>query len=250
MDVFSIDEASLDELQSGVREEEGGCRCLVCGERFHEGEIYPVEGRLFDCRRAARLHVERAHGGMLEVLLAEEGKQNPFTDNQKQLLRLFGEGKTDSEIAAETRTALSTVRHQRFVFREKQRQAKLVLAVCQLALSGRTAEQDRILPPHGGAKMVDDRYLITAEERDRIIKGAFSSQSPLVLKAIPPKQKKKVAVLGRIAEELEPDRRYTEKELNELLKGIHEDYATLRRYLIEYGFMDRERDCSAYWKRG
>ena len=97
--------------------------------------------------------------------------------------------------------------------------------------------------------MVDDRYLITAEEREKIIKGAFQSLEPLVLRTIPPREKKKVVVLGRIAGELEPGRRYTEKELNAFLKAIHPDYATLRRYLIEYGFMDRERDCSAYWKR-
>lgn len=93
-------------------------------------------------------------------------------------------------------------------------------------------------------------FHITDEEREKIIKGAFQSLEPLVLRAIPPKQKKKAVVLGRIAEELEPGRRYTEKELNGFLKGIHPDFATLRRYLIEYGFMDRERDCSAYWKRG
>ena len=64
------------------------------------------------------------------------------------------------------------------------------------------------------------------------------------------KQKKKAVILERIAEELEPGRRYTEKEINELLKAIHSDYVFLRRYLIEFGFMDRERNCSFYWKKG
>ena len=96
--------------------------------------------------------------------------------------------------------------------------------------------------------MAADRYMIPDEEREKIIKGAFSSLSPLVLRAIPPKDKKKTVVLGRIAEALEPDRRYTEKEINEFLKGIYPDFVSLRRYLIEYGLVDRERDCSAYWK--
>ena len=248
--MLNIDDLSSEQLVTGLVEGENEWTCVVCGQRFLKGEIFPFEGRFFEAHRAAELHLERAHGGMLEVLLSEEGKHAPFTDNQKLLLRLISSQKTDADIAAETGTALSTVRHQKFVFREKLRQAKYVQAVCTLALSGRPAEQDRILPPHGGAKMVDDRYLITAEEREKIIKGAFSSLSPLMLKAIPPKQKKKVVVLGRIAEELEPGRRYTEKEINEFLKTVNEDYVTLRRYLIEYGFMDRERDCSVYWKRG
>ena len=33
----------------------------------------------------------------------------------------------------------------------------------------------------------------------------------------------------------------------EILKRIYEDNATIRRYLIEYGFLDRSKDCSKYW---
>ena len=34
---------------------------------------------------------------------------------------------------------------------------------------------------------------------------------------------------------------------NSVLKLIYEDYATIRRYLIEYGFMERTNDCKEYW---
>jgi hypothetical protein len=34
--------------------------------------------------------------------------------------------------------------------------------------------------------------------------------------------------------------------VNEILKNAYEDYATLRRYLIEYDFMDRKADGSQY----
>ncbi len=27
----------------------------------------------------------------------------------------------------------------------------------------------------------------------------------------------------------------------------YDDNATIRRYLIEYGFLDRSKDCSKYW---
>ena len=38
-----------------------------------------------------------------------------------------------------------------------------------------------------------------------------------------------------------------QKKLNEIIQPIYEDYVQIRRYLIEYGFMDRKEDGSAYW---
>ncbi len=40
---------------------------------------------------------------------------------------------------------------------------------------------------------------------------------------------------------------YSEKDINKILKRIYDDNATIRRYLIEYGFFDRSKDCSKYW---
>ena len=54
-------------------------------------------------------------------------------------------------------------------------------------------------------------------------------------------------ILGKIAEQFEHGRQYSEKEVNQILKPIFEDFATLRRYLIMYGFMERTRDGAAYW---
>ena len=50
-------------------------------------------------------------------------------------------------------------------------------------------------------------------------------------------------------EQFEPGRTYTEKEVNGILRDIFDDYVTLRRYLIEYGFLERTRDCRTYWRR-
>ena len=33
---------------------------------------------------------------------------------------------------------------------------------------------------------------------------------------------------------------YTEREVNEILKAFHEDYASLRRYLIDTGLLNRQ----------
>ena len=77
----------------------------------------------------------------------------------------------------------------------------------------------------------------------------FASMQPLRLKTFPPKEKKKVVILRTIAKEFEEGIRYSEVQVNEILKDIYPDYVTLRRYLIEYGYLERTRDGSAYWKK-
>jgi len=61
------------------------------------------------------------------------------------------------------------------------------------------------------------------------------------------KEKKKIVILKKISGQFEESRHYSEKEINTILKAIFEDYATIRRYLIEYGFMMRTTDCKEYW---
>lgn len=62
----------------------------------------------------------------------------------------------------------------------------------------------------------------------------------------PASEKKWRVILRWLADRFEWDRRYTEKEVNELLTRHHEDYATIRRELVERGFMQRER--GVYWR--
>lgn len=61
------------------------------------------------------------------------------------------------------------------------------------------------------------------------------------------KEKKWLVVLRWIVQRFEPGTRYTEKQVNAILTEIHKDYATIRRDLIDFGFMQRERGGAAYW---
>ena len=45
----------------------------------------------------------------------------------------------------------------------------------------------------------------------------------------------------------EPGVRYTEKQVNEILKDYSDDTATLRRGFIEYKLMQREGGGGEYW---
>jgi len=50
-----------------------------------------------------------------------------------------------------------------------------------------------------------------------------------------------------IASKFEVGVRYSERQTNQIITDIHADYATIRRNLVEYGFMRRERGGGNYW---
>jgi DNA-binding HxlR family transcriptional regulator len=66
------------------------------------------------------------------------------------------------------------------------------------------------------------------------------------LKVIPAQRKKRDVVLRHILKAFQPGVRYTEKQVNEILAGFHEDTATLRRELIMNKLMQRAE--GEYWR--
>ena len=76
------------------------------------------------------------------------------------------------------------------------------------------------------------------EEDDAVIRAFFDGPR---LRQIPRARKKRVIVLRRLLQRFEPERRYPEQEVNEILREAHDDVATLRRELVDYGFMVRDR---------
>ena len=240
-------ELSVRELTEGFICSDGVWECVECGMRFERGEIFAFGDRFFEAERAVREHVRREHPARLEALL-ERAQADGLSENRGEYLRLAARGLSDGEIARLMHVTPATVRGYRFSLREKARSAKLYLAAFELAMSGETPRgKDEVVLPQEGVKMMDDRFVMTEEEREKIERGIFESFEPLKLKLFSAKEKKKVVAISRIAREFEAGRRDTEKEVNEILKGIYHDYVTIRRYLIEYGYLDRERDCSEYW---
>lgn len=59
------------------------------------------------------------------------------------------------------------------------------------------------------------------------------------LKSIPASERKRLVVLKWLATKFSPDRSYPELEVNAILAEFHNDYASLRRYLVDHGFMAR-----------
>ena len=64
----------------------------------------------------------------------------------------------------------------------------------------------------------------------------------------PVRQKVQRMAVAYLASRFQPDREYTEREVNELLLDWHTfgDWALLRRLLCDWGHMDRERDGTRY----
>jgi hypothetical protein len=68
------------------------------------------------------------------------------------------------------------------------------------------------------------------------------------LTEIPARESKRRIVLERIALEFEPGLRYDEKEVNVIVGRFFNDYAALRRRLVDEGFL--ARDHGVYWRTG
>lgn len=240
-----LDTATVEALKNGYARQTDDYQCLFCAEKFTDGHIYSSKEGLVDACKAVQIHVVEAHGSAFQVLIAGDKKDNGLSSGQKAFMDYFYQGLPDKKIAEITNTSSSTVRFQRFFLREKARQARVFLALFELMEAQTKGRETPEI--HKGATMVDERYMVTDEETAKIMKNYFSSADPLVLKTFPSREKKKLVVLKQIAGQFDRHLRYDEKQVNAILKPIFGDFATIRRYLIEYGFMGRTADGSAYW---
>ena len=68
----------------------------------------------------------------------------------------------------------------------------------------------------------------------------------------PKKTEEKEAVLGFIASQIPPEGKLPEKEINKIIMRniLFDDFALIRRELIERGYLARTRDCREYWRTG
>lgn len=95
------------------------------------------------------------------------------------------------------------------------------------------------------------RPLITPEDR-----GATVEQAAVLrnywddgrITALPMNAQKRTVVLDYLATLFEPGNVYPEAQVNSMLSVFHPDVATMRRFLVEEGFLER-RD-GFYWRAG
>jgi hypothetical protein len=66
------------------------------------------------------------------------------------------------------------------------------------------------------------------------------------LKALPVQEKKLLVVLRHLVQAFEPGERYSEKQVNEILRRYHIDTAALRRYMVDNKLLQRSE--GIYWR--
>lgn len=243
-------ESSIDEIKKGYIERAEEFTCIFCNSRFEKGKIFKREEDFYDAKKITEIHIKEVHNSSLGYLLNMNSDFTGISEIHRELIKLMAQGFSDKEIATKLGIAQSTIRNHRFKLREKEKQARLFLAVMELLSDTASKEinvldKEVITDPHKTATTLDDRYNITDKEREVTIKAYMDETN--ALKSYPAKEKKKIIVLGEIVKNFSTGRIYTEKEINRVLKRIFEDYATIRRALIEYGFIDRSNDCTKYW---
>lgn len=82
-----------------------------------------------------------------------------------------------------------------------------------------------------------------ADERARVISTYLVDGR---LTSIPMQRKRVIYILEELVRRFDYDRTYTEAEVNTMLGAVHEDVATLRREMVGYKLLARER--GVYWR--
>ncbi|MEK4075576.1 DUF2087 domain-containing protein [Paenibacillus sp. FSL M7-0656] len=242
--------ASLEEIKRGYMEEGPAYICVCCGYRTESGIIYPEDGVLYEAARYMRVHIEKVHGSVFEYLLELDKSVTGLSDVQRGLLSQFYEGKKDAEVQKTLGIgSASTIRNHRFVLKEKERQAKIFLALMELLKSKDTqAPAEWVSPVTRHEHTIHpNSFDITEQDREKVLNKYFPEGTGGRLTTFHMQQKHKYIVLTEIAKRFETERKYSEKQVNELLKEVHDDYVEIRRYLVDYGLLEREPDGSQYW---
>lgn len=116
------------------------------------------------------------------------------------------------------------------------------------AADGRLAAREELFktamrayaPPPEPAEPLDPDQRKAAVLRAFIVDGRLTQ--------MPAARGKRLVVLEHLAAAFEPGVKYPEREINAVLRAWHDDYAMLRRYLVDEGLLSRENN--VYWRSG
>lgn len=86
------------------------------------------------------------------------------------------------------------------------------------------------------AALENTAYDAARREQERLVRQLFRDGR---LAQVPAKRKRRVGALLEVLRRFEPGRTYSEPEVNEVLRAVHEDVAYLRRELVNYHYLER-----------
>lgn len=240
-------DASLTELKQGYKEFDDYYICLLCGRVIEKGIVYPYEKAFYEAERFMRVHIEHQHQSVFSKLIKLDKRYTGLTDRQKDLLSLLYEGKSDQEVQEELEIgSASTVRHHRFVLKEKERQAKVLLALSEL-LNERELYKVAFVPPYKAAQLLENDSSLEEQDRQKTMQAFFPDGTSGRLKEIPSTEKARRIIIEEIAKRLDGSAVYSEIELHGQLTEIYGDSQALISCLIEYELLGCTGDRNQYW---
>ena len=133
--------------------------------------------------------------------------------------------------------------------------SKVIRAIGMLRSAGLLTDDLRLVP---GVLAEIARALPAAEPAaPGVLAGGWTEPEAEILRtffagtrltSIPIPRAKRRVVLERIVQEFEPGVRYQERTVNRIVEAFHEDYAALRRYMVDEGLLTRAD--GVYWRTG
>ena len=144
---------------------------------------------------------------------------------------------TGVEIAARLELTPATVSHHL----TRLQKVGLVTATAEgtskrFALNASFFDPRTMAPPNSASAGPVGAITDADRERTRTLKNFFDGRR---LRTIPARRKQLVIVIQELLGWFEPGREYPEREVNDILREAHEDVATLRRELVDYGYLRR-----------
>lgn len=97
------------------------------------------------------------------------------------------------------------------------------------------------------AEESDDSWINELDIDDEARKVLRNYTSNAYITQLPRSQVKLLIILDWLGTKFERDVKYTEREVNDILLKHHEDFASIRRDLVDFGYLRRERGGGKYW---
>jgi predicted transcriptional regulator len=158
---------------------------------------------------------------------------------------LANQASSVEQLAAQLNISESTVSHHLSKLSETglvSARAEGYFSIYKLETARLEEMSKRILTRETLAQMAPE---VSIDAFDRKVLRDYSSPDGRI-PALPAKEKKLLVILRHIVLAFEMDRRYSEKEVNEIIQRYNEDFASIRRYFISYKLMARENN--QYWR--
>jgi biotin operon repressor len=152
---------------------------------------------------------------------------------------------TGEELAAVLHLHPATISHHMARLREAglvEARAEGYYSVYHLRLDVIHALAKQLFSASGLASVASD---LDADAYEKKVLGDFMSSSGR-LKTIPAQRKKRNVILRHIVQEFKPSQKYSERQINNVLKRYHEDTALLRREMVVEKLL--ARDGVQYWR--